>query len=234
MRNVSYIAREITLSEFGLIRIDEEGVFSSFEIASDFLKDLREEGEYETNPSTADIEFRHEIIKLKINEFESYKTIIKWTYKLNGELISKVSFDDNRPNCFETVDYKSRFSVGEIVRVKCNYEEPASCLTQENYGVISHIPTAKEAWQASGKPTDEWDSAYIVWLISHINGYLGHHHLNELCLDKFGEELPEELEFLKILSEYLTNKNNIINPDLIKKALSGDVVVKKINYFFSN
>ena len=65
MRNQKYIyiAREYFAAEYGLIRIDQESAYDSFEKAQDFLKELRDDydGEF-----LNDHVFRHVIIKMPL------------------------------------------------------------------------------------------------------------------------------------------------------------------------
>jgi len=232
--NQVYIAREIHAPTRGSIRIDEEGVFSSFEEAQSFLKHLREDGDYQTEPSPSDEYFRHEIIKYRLNDYENWNIEIRWTYKLNGELITKVDAKDEIPIAFESISFQSLFEPGEIVRIKSNFEEPDSFMARGNYGVIDKIPDSKESWEASVKPLDEWDGSYLIWLISQDTHLLYHEHLYEICVDKFDGKLPEDLHFLNILSDYIKNDGNVPYAEKIKKTFSENIVVRKINYFFGD
>lgn len=232
--NNIYIAREVTLDAIGMIRIDEEGVFSSFKEAQDFLEHLRVDGEYESEPDPDDEIYRHEIIKYPLNNYENYNTKVRWVYKLNGDLISKEDPRETIPSPFDSVSFHSLFTVGDIVRVKSNYEEPSSNLIEENYGVISKVPVTKEIWQSSNMNLDEWDGAYIVLLISENTNLLYHQHVNEICLEKLKGELPDDLVFLNLLSDYSRNDGNVPNSEIIKKALHERIVVRKMNYFYSD
>jgi hypothetical protein len=229
-----YIAREILVSDGGLIRIDEEGIFSTFDAAYAFIEHLRKEGQY-VNESSASIEaFRHEIIQSRLNDYENWNSEVTWTYKLNGELLSRCDAGIEPPNPFESVSFRSLFELGEIVRAKPSFEEPESHLATENYGVICQIPVSQESWKTSGEPLEDWDGAYIVLLISEMTNLLYHEHLIEICLDKFEGTLPEDLIFLNLLSKYIENDGNVPNAEHIKRALFENAVVRKIDYYFED
>ena len=229
----AYIAREILKSHGGLIRIDEEGVFSSFAEARMFLKHIRKESEYEKDAPSEHSNFRHEIIRFKVDNYENCESQKVWTYKLNGELISEVSATDQIFHDFEHVTYQELFDVGDIVRIKSNFEEPSSYQINETLGVIEQKPLRISDWESGGKPLEEWDGSYLIWLISDDTNLLYHEHLHEKCLDKVVGEIPEELSFLKLLSDYFKNNGNVPNADKIKETFSENIVVRKINYFYN-
>ena len=105
-------------------------------------------------------------------------------------------------------------------------------MTRENYGVVAQTPVTKKDWKNSGRPLEDWDGAYVVYLISDETNSLHHDHLSEICLEKLRRKLPEDLNFLNLLSAYFKNDGNVPDAEKIQKTIEENIVVRRINYFF--
>lgn len=228
-----YIAREIySEGKNGLIRIDEEGAFLSFEQAQSFLAHLRVEGDYNIETSANDKYFKHQIIKYNTNDYNNWDKEVRWTYEINGKLLSEVDASAHETES-ENINIFNRFyKLGDIVRVKTYDEDTNSFLVESNFGVIGQVTVDKESWVASGERPDEWNNDYIVWLISSDKGILYHQHLDGTLIDSITEPLSEELAFLNLLSEYIKKEGCVADAKKIKRAFEGDVVVWKFQKYF--
>jgi hypothetical protein len=229
-QNFIYIAREYLIGDHSLIRIDEESIFDSFEKAQIFLSTLREEYDPE---DLNDPHFRHEIIKKPLNSNDAWKLTKTWVYKIDGNLLLEYPNENTDKNDFDLYNYEGLFKVGEIVKIKNSMDEPnLSNFVNDNYGVVSETPINKEAWKLEENSLDEWDGAYLVWFITE-NGNVSHLHLRERALSQLTSALPEQYVFLNNISKYFRKDCGEKEAEEILKAMSEDVFVQKVNYFFN-
>ncbi|WP_321392783.1 hypothetical protein [uncultured Desulfuromusa sp.] len=197
-----YIYREYLISDWGLVRIDEECVFETIDKARQHLFN-------ETKDNKNDPEFRISITKYPINEVDPWGQREEWNYLLDGTLLKHITTDMGTTDC----NYERLFGIGEMVRIKSEIECPSHGLAFEQFGVVCQLP--------------EEDNTYTVFFISE-KGLISHLHLPEIALSKVNVTIPFEDDFLNILSshiksETLSELNDVIN---------GDVYVKRIRNYY--
>lgn len=209
-----FVAREYMLTDdFGGIRVDEEAVFSSFELARNFLNKIEDKGA----AGTDFLLFRTEIVEYQIDGIESYER--SWTYNLRGELIesSKKStlpnynYGPNKNKC--TCNHK----IGDIVYIVPKIENTLSPSTKGTYGVIVEI---------SSEQSKERELEYVIYYIAE-NGLLDHFHAVESSIVAQKEILPHELRFLDLYSKHL-KKVHELDENLISEVINEEVFVKNI------
>ena len=197
-----YIFREYLVANWGLIRIDSECLFDSLENACAHLKkEVREKVE---------INFRFSISKFILNDPEARQSSEEWVYLTDGSLLRHIY-----PDCVpEPSLYEGRFSVGDIVRIKSEIENPSFGLTFENVGVIYQLPEAE-------------DDSYIVIFISE-KGCASHLHLPEEALSHESVVVTDENSFLKVLASSLKDGS----AEELNEQVWGDVYVRKIGHYY--
>ncbi len=218
-----YIVREyLIVDDFGGVRIDEEAVFSSIQEAHCFLKSLVNE-----TPTNEDlILFRIEILEYIFGDIESY--IRKWTYTISGDLLDEF---DSLKGSRETgsCTFTGKYRVGDIVFVAPRVMNRLSPSTNGTYGVVIDIPSAEVCKSIPGCKQDESNNDYIIYYITEY-GYLDHFHMAESVLSELDSDLPNELEFLRIYSDWL-KKDIQLPDDLIARIHDQKIMVKNIETF---
>ncbi|MCP3933037.1 MAG: hypothetical protein GY705_28535 [Bacteroidetes bacterium] len=210
-----FVAREYMLADdFGGVRIDEEAVFSSFEVARKFLKTLQDEEATDKDL----ILFRTEIIEYQIGSTDSYER--KWTYNIKGELVEEVTQSEDvlvEDEIICTCKYKT----GDIVYILPKVKSKYSPSTKGTYGVIVEVPAGQ-----SGK---EKELEYTIYYITE-NGFLNHLHAIEKAIMLPEVALPFKLRFLHLFSNYL-RKEGKLDSMLISEVINEEVFVKNIKTF---
>lgn len=197
-----YIFREYLISPWGLTRIDNEYLFDSLERAQMHLQnEVREK---------IDINSRFSISKHSLNKPEPWQSWEEWVYLTNGRLL-KHTYPGWQP---EPSLYEGKFSVGDIVRIKSEIENPSYGLAFENIGVIYKLPESDENF-------------YIVIFISE-KGCASHLHLPENALSGESVVVTDENAFLKILAAGLKDGS----AEELHEEIWGDVYVRKIGQYY--
>lgn len=214
-KNTFFIAREYMLiDDFGGIRIDEEAIFPTFELAKKFLGSLEDKDATDKDC----ILYRTEIVKYKQGNTDSCEQ--KYTYSIKGELIEKSDkLKDNSEAIQDECIYK--YKIGDIVFVLPKIKNKYSPSTNGTYGVIVEVPT--------GHSEKENDFEYTIYYITE-NGFLNHCHAIEQTITTPEVTLPNELRFLYLYSEYL-RKEGALTDTLISEIINKDIFVKNIKRF---
>lgn len=213
--NTIFIAREYLLADdFGGVRIDEEAVFLSLEVARKFLKNLHDEEASERDL----ILFRTEIVEYRIGNTDSYER--KWIYNIKGELIEEVGQPDDFSKEDE-IECSCKYKTGDIVYILPKVKSKYSPSTKGSHGVIVEVP-AKQ----SGK---ENEREYTIYYIAE-NGFLNHFHAIEKSILPIEVALPSELRFLHLLSNYL-RKEGKLDDMLVSEVINEEVFVKNVKIF---
>lgn len=210
-----FVAREYMLTDdFGGIRIDEEAVFPSFELAKDFLKSLEDENAADNDL----ILFRTEIVEYQIGSIDGNKR--KWTYKINGEIIEELA---QSSDISEADQHKctNKYKVGDIVYILPKVTIKYSPSVKGTHGVIVQVPSMQS------KQNDE-----LKYIINYIteNGIIGHFHVLEEAITTPEGALPNKLIFLDFYSKYL-KKRSKLNNNLVSEVINEEVFVKNIKKF---
>lgn len=222
-----YIVKQILKHGYDCDRIDELAVFDSYEKAIQYQKTL-EDPEASENDL---ILFRNVVEEISLNDWEPWKSKKEWIYDLKGNLLISYPSTEQKLSDFDAFSYEHKFSVGDIVAIKSEFEECSSPLVEGGYAVISDTPVNKDEWINEGGNKDEWDGCYIVNFISEKN-LLSHFHLPEKLLKPLTEPLPSEYSFLEIYSEHLKGTRRL--PDALLKKIWGDLVVINKEHFDFN
>lgn len=209
-----FIAREYILTDdFGGVRIDEEAVFSSFELAENFIKSL-----VCTDFSNIELSlYRMEIVEYKLGNRDRYEK--KWSYILNGELIEEFT-NLSKFDAMELHENKLKYEIGDIVKVLPRIQNHLSPSIKGTYGVIVELP-AKKSYPQSLE--------YVVYYIAE-DGLLDHFHVVEECLVLSNVSLPNDLKFLELYAKHL-KLGYIFDEKLLNEVLNGQVFVKNSKVF---
>ena len=231
-----YIARKYYAQDYGIKAIYEESIFKSYDSAYIFIKEISEEDHDR---------FLSEIVGYIIGDKEPWETEQTWTFDRKGELIR---FDDAQKryeNCrvVEHDGYKSiyiepepnsftgKYSVGNIVVIRAfpwNWQSP---IPEDTIGVVGSTPYIYDKWIKQGNDKYDWDNTYVIYYIR--DGYLDHIHNTEKGLELFQKEMPENLFFIKHLSDHFKG-NVVIKEDILKDIFNCKIFVEKVRHFDSD
>lgn len=187
-----FSAKISTLNEFGHKRIDQEGVYLTFEKAFEFLK-----SSFYESPQARQLKlYRFDITEIEI---DSDNIIKVWEYNCKGDLVNETEQSDSE-NLKNALDFEK----GEIIKLKLTDYWESSNIDAPILAVISETPKQ-----------DNEEFEFMIDYISNL-GFLDHKHVETKQLEKFNGSIPEEYEFLKILSDYYKGKVDISNEVLIE------------------
>ena len=227
-----YFARKYTIYDEKNRHFYEEGIFHSYELAYKYIKKISDEEDHD---------FFGEIVVFELNDFSRKleNEFFIFDYKANliydsNKINSKIKKYIAEENGFRTIykindpnSYNEKFKIGDIVFIKAfpwNIFSPAYV---DLIGVIGNVPCLYEKWIQNNNYY-EWDNTYVIYCIR--DGYLGHWHIEERGIEFYSGELPDNLKFLRLLSEHLLKKMTI--PDIIiDKIHQGEVFVEKLKYY---
>ena len=216
--NFLYIFRQFCFLKSGGIRIDEEGVFSSFEKAEEYLKTVIDE-EYSVSDR---VYFRNEITKLKIDSADDWDSRLRWIYSVSGQLIKKIDFSAIPQSDYDQFAYDMSFEVGVLVKVSPKIDAYHSPFINEEYAVVEWRPLSKAEWVESKKEKEDWDGMYRIAYIT-PEGLLNHQHVPEYCLSHLDQEPPSEFVFLIEYGKRL--KSQSIDLERYQSKHSSDILV---------
>ncbi len=212
--NRNYIARKYIEPESGGKHLYEEGSFSSYESAYEFIQEISEEDE--------DC-FSSEIVSYVIDSHEPWEQEKHWIFDRKGNLLHKFT-SDNKHTCTNNI-YTGQFNVGDLVFIKAFPWNTYSYRSTDIIGVVVTCPVSHECWVSNGNDKDEWNSEYVIDFIR--SGYLDHIHIKEQGIEKFHGILPQEHTFLRCLSKhyqgYKVFKNGIAEQIINGKMFIGNV-----------
>lgn len=206
-----FIARHFSFkNEFHAQRIFEEDVFTSYERAYAFIQKLIDEYNYRERPDGNLALFM--IIVHMVDNHEPQKVKIEIYLDNHGKMLGKKDHLENYQFPEEFLPtFPTKFKIGDFVRVKAFPYRMESPVTQGLLGVVALPPKPPDPnLEGSG------DLQYVVYHITH-DGYLNHIHVYESVLDRYDDEIPEELSFIKILSDDFTGKRRV------KKEIANDL-----------
>lgn len=211
-----FLARKFVSIEGGARHIYEEEIFDSYEAALHFIHTISEEDEEF---------FLSEIVSCMLNDTSSQNDKEIHIFDRKGALIwSSRALDSSSAKHFT-----EKFSVGDIVKLNSFPWASSSPTYVSTIGVISQVPIPLDKWMALGNKKDFWDNTYVVESIR--NGYLGHWHATENSLELYCHHLPENLLFLKILSEHYLGQKTI--PDnVFQEIQNGHIFIEKVAHFY--
>jgi hypothetical protein len=221
-----YEVREITIGgEYAFDRVDSEYVFSTFRKATNYIKKLAkgysEQSDYKTHILN--------IIRLEVNNPGNWKSTIVWEYDIKGKLIRTLDYSEDYEPKDKSLEYRQKFDIGEIVKVRGLPWNQYSHFGREYIGVIAMRPDTIDDWIKAGNSKDEWDPLYLVDFIG-LHGFHDHDHLAEPGIEKFKGKLPNELSFLKTLSKHY-KKELCIRADVMKKIYNRDIYLFDVETF---
>ncbi len=212
----NYIARKYIAPEDGGIHYYEEGVFSSYNLAYDFIQEISEE---------EDDDFLSEIVVYETDSHEPWDHEKRWIFDRKGILLHEEGSDDNTTD--SKILYTGKFKVGDLVFVKAFPWNKYSYRSTDITGVIIACPVSFDNWVSSGNDKNEWDSEYVIDFVR--SGYLDHIHIKEQGIEIFSGKLPSEYSILQYLSKHYRGhkvfKNGIADKIINGKMFIGNVPV---------
>jgi hypothetical protein len=231
MTNV-YIARKYVAYETGRRRYYEEGVFSSYESAHDFIRMLSVEDEDS---------FLGEIVRYGIDDTSPWDDERVWTFDRKAELVhSSASGEETEHSEIadsvsseficgepEPKTYTRKFAVGDIVLIRAFPWNAVSPTSENVIGVITNTPVSFDDWVSQGGDKHDWGNTYEVYRV--LRGYLEHIHVVEEGIEFYNDPLPDNLIFLKDLSEQVRGIP-VLKTETMSKVLAGEVFVERVRH----
>lgn len=210
-----HLARKFVSIEGGARHYYEEEIFDNYDAAHSFIQNISEEDE--------DF-FLSEIVSCKLNDTYSKYDKEVHIFNKNGVLI----WSNNSPHSSSKKKFSGKFSVGDIVILQAFPWISSSPTHVSTIGVVAEVPIFFDEWITLGKEIKTWDGTYVVESIR--DGYLGHWHATEESLELYCQDLPENLQFLKILSEHYMGEK-AISSNILQDIKNGDIFVEKVKHF---
>ena len=228
-----YIARKYVEQEGGARHFYEEGIFSSYERAYDFIIAISEEDE--------DC-FLSEIVTYPLDSRTPCDGMDVFTFDRTGKLLHTEKAENRYDNCYiieeggykdvyyihDPASYTGKYKDGDIVFIRAFPGNRLSPTSKDTIGVICCAPDSFEKWVSAGNEYYTWDNTYAVDCIR--NGYLGHCHVEEKGILPFAGEIPDNLKFLRILSEHYKG-NKVLSPEVEHELKYGHLFVEKVKHF---
>ena len=208
-----YIVRKFVAIEGGARHYYEEEVFDKYQLALNFLNNISNED---------DDFFLSEIVTCSINNEDIDKDKEVKLFDFRGNLLCSFPQSNNVSRA------TGLFELGDIVRVAPFPWNQYSPTYVGTIGVVTEIPIllAKQAAATNADPT--CDNNYVVDYIR--AGYLGHWHVDERAIQEYTKPLPDNLIFLKLLSEHYKG-GKVISEKNLRDAYTGDLFVEKLDHF---
>jgi len=233
LMNRGYIARKYVGREIGGKYLYEEGIFSSYESAYDFIQEISEEDE--------DC-FLSEIVSYPIDSTSPWDHDKYWIFDRKGKLLHSYDVDKRYDNCKvvdhdgyksihpepEPESYTGKFKEGDLVFVRAFPWNKYSYRYFDMIGVVVSTPVHYEVWISDEKDKYDWGNDYVIYFV--LSGYLDHIHVEERGIEHFQEELPDNLEILKYLSAHFQGAN-IFKDGILEKIVDGKIFVEKVRFF---
>jgi len=205
---IVYIARKFIVNDRLSKHYYEEEVFDSIDAASNFISSIS----YEDNTR-----FFSEIVTCYLNNEDIDKDKYTNIYDCNGNLIwSSVCHYDQ---CEHDQDY----NIGEIVTIMPFPWNPFSPTYIKTIGVVSCLPKSFD-----DKNNYTHNEEYIIECIR--SGFLYHWHVKKYALQKYTDDIPENMSFLKILSDHY-KKIKVIPEDILNAVYNGELFVEKVHHY---
>lgn len=225
-----YIARKFLTNEGGAKYYYEEGIFSTYESAYEFIRIIsKEEDDF----------FLSEIVSYPTDSHTPCDGQDVYTFDRSGELLITHKAENKFDNCcvaenntvrkkHDPESYTGKYKVGDIVFIRAYPWNEASPTYKDTIGVISAVPLSFDEWIASGNEKHTWDNTYVTDCIR--DGYLGHWHVEERGIAFFNDDLPDNFKFLKLLSDhYQTGKT--LSDEVLDGIIHGDVFIENVRHF---
>ncbi len=232
----AYIVRKYIDSEETGVTYYEEGIFSTYETAYGFVREISEE--------TCD-KFLSEIVSYPLDSSSPWDDEETWIFDKTGKLLHSKSAKTDLEHCKivqrdgyqeiyiepEPESFTGKFKAGDIVFVRAFPWDKKSPVSSDVIGAVAATPQRYEDWIGQGRGKYEWDNDYIVYWIS--NGYLDHIHVEEASLELYTKTIPERLSFLELLSDHYKGKK-VFKEGVIERIYRGDIFVEKVRYLNSD
>lgn len=228
-----YIVRKFIAIEGGARHYYDEGIFSSYDAAFNFVKQISEED---------DDRFLSEIVSYPLDSISPDNDKEVFTFDRKATLL--ITYDAKKiyDNCHvaqedgykivyknpEPESFTGKFSVGDLVFIRAFPWNGVSPTSIDTIGVIAATPTFFDEWTINGNDKYKWDNAYVVNYIR--DGYIGHWHVEEKGMTFFNEKLPDNLKFLMILANHYLN-NETISEATMKEILAGNIFIENVTHF---
>jgi hypothetical protein len=191
------------------IRIESERIFDNYDKALDHLKSV-----FFDKEAAQPGELTYGEIVSQLNDGAEIRSAC---YDSSGKIIHQQQIEPvvEKKVIYVTANFVPHYAVGDIVAVT------GRRTFDKKLGVISGLPP-KWVDLTQGRSAEEikahieykFEAAYHVEFISH--GRLTHDHINENEMQPFTGELPQDDEFLQVLSRHYTGKE-IIPPDKLRQ-----------------
>lgn len=213
-----YIARHICLCHDSRgSRTYAEACFSDWNSAREWLRNWEEpDPTDEISPH-----FRNTITKVPMDQLNYMcdAPVETWTFLLNGELHGPPFDANNQIRDFERWNFTGRFTVGDIVRVLSNLQEPRSSFTDARIAVVQAVSVEEQ---------EDWVPDYIVW---YVNECAAHAHLPEVCLEPVESFDATRERFVVLLSKVLRGELSAEISDKVYKAMASGISVSSPTFW---
>jgi len=229
-----YIARKYVADDSCRRSYYEEGIFSSYDLAYDFIRKISEED---------DDCFLSEIVAYPHDSHTPCDDKEEYTFDRKGNLLDRYDareiedalhvFVDQYGNRIRRLEpapdsFTGKFKIGDMVFIRAYPWNKVSPMCADIIGVVGQVPVFYSDWVADGNEKYEWDNTYVIYCIS--SGYLYHTHVQEGGLTIYHAELPDNLKFLRLLSRHLQNIE-LIPDETLDQVFSGDLFIKKVKHY---
>lgn len=197
--------------------ISSEGVFQDIESARALMNTLTENADDPVSLRT-----RFTITCLPLNSRKPWEDETTCWYDGQGNLLDITASETAASRLMEECrpdDEEECLTPGDIVFIEAYPWNKASKLTLDTYGVVHSNPYCFDTPPDAGAGYSE--CCLVVSVIGE-DGFLEHEHLPIRGVKLFTEVLPEEFQFLTVLSEHLKGTHEI------PEALLDDVYNKKL------
>ena len=201
-----YIARFYSLGAYSYRRIDDEVIFSTFTEAEEYIK--KESFDFEPSPSDYKM-YRSEIVEYRIQNKTKSKKLCTWMFDISGKQLAIQKKDEH--DTHEPIP-DQKFERGDLVEFIESCDLPY--ITQY-LGVVRHAEASES-------------NSYTITInfISEL-GYFDHTHIHPSYVRMYNRDVPNELKFLRQLSEHDKGIRRIKNP-IFREIEYGNIFLKNI------
>lgn len=218
-----FIARKYVCLDGGSRHFYEEGAFTSYNSAYEFIVQISDED----NDC-----FLSEIVCFYIDDSKNFDKKDVFIFDRQGNLIveemnhcKEISFIE------KATTYSEKYRIGDIVMIKAYPWNACSPAYIDTIGVISMTPVPLEDWIKDGNSPQDWDNEYVADCIR--CGYIGHFHVQEKAMDLYTGVIPDRLKFIKILSDHYSKKK-ILPDTILNELIYGKIFIENVKHFDFN
>jgi hypothetical protein len=173
-------------------RVKEQGIFTTFEKAREFIAVLVEnldEGEHETAQFL--------VLEIAMDCLQPWETERHWYFDATAE---PLYYSNSKSPRGAPPESDAQFAKGDLVFIRAFPWNLYSPVQRDVIGVVHYAPER-------GLEEDSSDE-YVVSFIDDA-GLLDHCHAPGISLHPYSDPLPENLRFLRLLSQFHRGERNV-------------------------